>query len=261
MPDIIRHKKVSLNDLQEGEYVINEFGGQIKGVLKLNGRLHNSIFEQESNKAPLKSESNIVINDGISDRVIIGDIGQTKDGTVFGMKVSSPGSDARYATKDKLVVDSTRPSPVFFEAKVGSDHTQIGVTAEVVDFDTVTYDNLKGFDASTSLYTIPTTGIYFLYYNLCINQFDSGMTYAQIYMKDSDGNVFGVCRVDDKEFTADTAKVQKYAAKLVKLTSNKTVGIYYFQSGGADQSDIEASASSTTNAFESVFGGYLVSHQ
>ena len=109
--------------------------------------MHNSIFEQESNKAPLKSEqNNIVISDGISDRVIIGDIGQTKDGTVFGMKVSSPGSDARYATKDKLVLDSTRPSPVFFEAKVGNTHNNIGTSEEVVDLDTVTYDNLKGFD-------------------------------------------------------------------------------------------------------------------
>ena len=71
MIDIIRHKQVSLNDLQEGEYVINEFGGKIKGVLKLNGKLHNTIFNEESNKAPLKSEQNhIVINDGINKQII-----------------------------------------------------------------------------------------------------------------------------------------------------------------------------------------------
>ena len=259
--DIIRGRKASVTDMQEGEYVINEFSGKVQGLLKLNGRLHATDFIAESNTADLKSNNELVVSDGVNDRVVIGDIGRTKDGTVFGIKVSSPGSDARHAAKDKLVVDSTRPSPVFFEAKVGSTHTNIGTAAEVVDFDTVTYDNLKGFNASTSLYTIPTTGVYFLYYNLCINQFDSGMFYAQIYMKDSDGNVFGVCRVDDKEFTADTAKVQKYAAKLVKLTSNKTVGVYYYQSGGADQVDVQSSSSSTTNAFESVFGGYLVSHQ
>ena len=108
MPDIIRHKKVSLNDLQEGEYVINEFGGQIKGVLKLNGRLHSSVFEQESNKAPLKSEQNdIVINDGMSDRVIIGDIGKTRDGKLFGIKVSTPGHNARFAPKTNLLLDSS----------------------------------------------------------------------------------------------------------------------------------------------------------
>ena len=105
--EIIRHKKVSASDLHEGDYVINEFAGEVKGVLKLNGRLHTTLFSEQTNKAPLKSESNIVISDGISDRVIIGDIGQTKDGTVFGMKVSSPGSDARYATKDKLVLTIT----------------------------------------------------------------------------------------------------------------------------------------------------------
>jgi len=108
MPDIIRHKKVSLNDLQEGEYVINEFGGKIKGILKLNGKLHSSIFEEESNKAPLKSEQNdIVINDGMSDRVIIGDIGKTKDGKLYGMKVSTPGHDARFAPKENLLVNTS----------------------------------------------------------------------------------------------------------------------------------------------------------
>ena len=108
MPDIIRHKKVSLNDLQEGDYVINEFGGQIKGVLKLNGKLHSSVFEQESNKSPLKSEQNdIVINDGMSDRVIIGDIGKTRDGKLFGIKVSTPGHNARFAPKTNLLLDSS----------------------------------------------------------------------------------------------------------------------------------------------------------
>ena len=108
MIDIIRHKQVSLNDLQEGEYVINEFAGQVKGVLKLNNKLHTTIFNEESNKAPLKSEqNNIVINDGISDRVIIGDIGKTKDGKLYGIKVSTPGYDARFANKQNLLLDTS----------------------------------------------------------------------------------------------------------------------------------------------------------
>ena len=108
MIDIIRHKQVSLNDLQEGEYIINEFAGQIKGVLKLNNKLHSTIFNEESNKASLKSEqNNIVINDGISDRVIIGDIGKTKDGKLYGIKVSAPGYDARFAPKTNLLLDSS----------------------------------------------------------------------------------------------------------------------------------------------------------
>ena len=108
MIDIIRHKQVSLNDLQEGEYVINEFAGRVKGVLKLNNKLHTTIFNEESNKSPLKSEqNNIVINDGISDRVIIGDIGKTKDGKLYGIKVSAPGYDARFAPKTNLLLDSS----------------------------------------------------------------------------------------------------------------------------------------------------------
>jgi len=104
--NIIKHKKVSVSDMQEGEYVINEFGGKIKGVLKLNGRLHTTLFSEQTNKAPLKSESNIVINDGMSDRVIIGDIGKTKDGNLYGMKVSAPGHDARFASNSNLLVNT-----------------------------------------------------------------------------------------------------------------------------------------------------------
>ena len=107
MNNIIKHKKVSLSDMKEGEYVINEFGGEIKGVLKLNGKLHSSIFKEESNKAPLKSEQNdIVIHDGMSNRVIIGDIGKTKDGNLYGMKVSAPGHDARFASNSNLLVNT-----------------------------------------------------------------------------------------------------------------------------------------------------------
>ena len=105
--DIIKHKKVSLNDMKEGEYVINEFRGEIKGVLKLNGKLHTTLFFEQTNKAPLKSESNVVINDGMSDRIIIGDIGKTKDGALYGMKVSTPGHDARFANKQNLLLDTS----------------------------------------------------------------------------------------------------------------------------------------------------------
>ena len=105
--DIIRGRKVSVTDMQEGEYVINEFAGKVQGLLKLNGRLHATDFIAESNAADLKSSNELVINDGISDRVIIGDIGITKDGTVFGIKVSSPGHDARFAPKTNLLLDSS----------------------------------------------------------------------------------------------------------------------------------------------------------
>ena len=105
--DIIKHKKVSLNDMKEGEYVINEFRGKIKGVLKLNGKLHTTLFFEQTNKAPLKSESNVVINDGMSDRIIIGDIGKTKDGALYGMKVSTPGHNARFANKQNLLLDTS----------------------------------------------------------------------------------------------------------------------------------------------------------
>ena len=82
--DIIRGRKASVTDMQEGEYVINEFSGKVQGLLKLNGRLHATDFIAESNTADLKSNNELVVSDGVNDRVVIGDIGRTKDGTVFG---------------------------------------------------------------------------------------------------------------------------------------------------------------------------------
>jgi hypothetical protein len=129
MIDIIRHKQVSLNDLQEGEYVINEFAGQVKGVLKLNNKLHTTIFNEESNKAPLKSEqNNIVVNDGISDRVIIGDIGKTKDGKLYGIKVSTPGYDARFAPKTNLLLDSS--TSIDFSYEIISHNMQADINTD-----------------------------------------------------------------------------------------------------------------------------------
>jgi hypothetical protein len=42
----------------------------------------------------------------MSDRVIIGDIGKTRDGNLYGMKVSTPGHDARFAPKENLLVNT-----------------------------------------------------------------------------------------------------------------------------------------------------------
>jgi len=115
MVDVLKNKKVTLFDLQENEYVINQFGNEIKGILKLNNKLHIIDFKEETNKLKLKSENNIVINDGISDRVIIGDIGKVKDGSIYGIKVSSPGYDARHAPKENLFLDSSTNVSIFYK--------------------------------------------------------------------------------------------------------------------------------------------------
>jgi len=161
--EIIRNKKVSIHDLREGEYVINEFAGQIKGVLKLNGRLHSTIFNEQTNKAPLKSEKNdIVINDGMHDRVVIGDIGKTKDGNLFGMKISKPGYNARFAPENKLLINTAKnflwPAFSVYQSSSVDEQSLATGTWTRITLDSENYD--KGSNFASNYFTAPYDGIY-----------------------------------------------------------------------------------------------------
>ena len=271
MIDIIRHKQVSLNDLQEGEYVINEFGGKIKGVLKLNGKLHNTIFNEESNKAPLKSEQNdIVINDGVNDRVIIGDIGKTKDGKLYGMKVSKVGSDARFASENKLLINTAKNFlwPTFASNQSTSADGQALTSGNnpTIQFDEKSYDNGNNFNTSNYSFTAPYNGIYHFNARILLdgdNDGDSG---------DYDAGEQMQIRLNknDRTANADTSKViiisrffiftdleDKFmyntVAGDIKLDADDYVSVSVFQNSGVTQSTY-ADTSSTFTAFT----GHLV---
>tara|TARA_Y100001973_G_C5204662_1_gene340562 strand:- start:786 stop:1556 length:771 start_codon:yes stop_codon:yes gene_type:complete len=214
MIDIIRHKQVSLNDLQEGEYVINEFGGQVKGVLKLNGKLHSSIFNEQSNKAPLKSEKNdIVINDGISDRVIIGDIGKTKDGKLYGMKVSTPGHNARFAPKENLLVNTSESISIRYRFIVHNFSDDLNTTKTYMPW----FNNsIEGTDMNHSSRSLLTP---------------YKMTLYKLYMRPetlSDGTAnfaFGLDKQDDGDTTVDSVSTFTYTPTLssdTMITVNKS---------------------------------------
>jgi hypothetical protein len=146
-----------------------------------------------------------------------------------------------------------------FEAHVGSIQSNLALSTEVVlQMNTADIDTMSSYDTSNYLYTVSVSGIYFLYYNVTFNQFDSGMTYAQSFIKDNSGSIFGVCRIDDKEFTADTAYVNKAAHVVKHLTAGTTLGVYYYQAGGTAQVDVRSSVSSGSLGAESIFGGFLL---
>lgn len=280
MIDIIRHKQVSLNDLQEGEYVINEFGGKIKGVLKLNGKLHNTIFNEESNKAPLKSEqNNIVINDGVNDRVIIGDIGKTKDGSLYGMKVSKPGSNARFASENKLLINTAKDflwpafrvyiddEQVFSDGGYNTVEFESKNRANVVD----QYDNGSNIDYTNDCFLVPYDGIYHFNTSLMFEdafseEVDAGEIILQVLYVDSNGNgeysqtqdediirvwsSFNANLLDDKYWSLYmTSECKLSAGDKVQWSVNNAVGV-----------DIEPfnPSDSTSDSRYSMFTGHLV---
>jgi len=206
MIDIIRHKQVSLNDLQEGEYVINEFGGKIKGVLKLNGKLHNTIFNEESNKAPLKSEQNdIVINDGISNRVIIGDIGKTKDGTLYGMKVSTPGHDARFAPKENLLVNTAESISINYKVFIHNFADNMDTSKIYLPWTTTS----EGGDMNASQRSLLTP------FKMTLNK----LYFRPETLSDGTANfTFGLDKQDDGDTTVDSIATFTYEPTLSSNT-------------------------------------------
>ena len=165
---------------------------------------------------------------------------------------------ADIATTRTITVDKEAEILPIFQAYVGSNQSNMTADSEVtLQFNTVSIDTASSYTTGTYLYTISASGIYYLYYNVTISNFDSGMTAGQIQMKDGSGNYFAICRIDDKEFTADSAYVTRNANAIVRLKVGETVKVTYYQTGGDNEADLIRNISSTAGA-ESIFGGYLL---
>jgi len=276
--EIIRNKKVSIHDLREGEYVINEFAGQIKGVLKLNGRLHSTIFNEQTNKAPLKSEKNdIVINDGMHDRVVIGDIGKTKDGNLFGMKISKPGYNARFAPENKLLINTAKNFlwPAFRvyiddgQAWSTGAYSKVQFESKNHNYAVDEYDNNSDIDYTDDYFIVPYDGIYHFNTNLLYEdahsaQVESGESLSQLLYIDSNGSGAYV-NTDDQVILT---KLDVYHADLLannywithmaaecKLSAGDKVQWAIYNNCGAN---IEPYNQATNDTKYNMFTGHLV---
>ena len=146
---------------------------------------------------------------------------------------------ADIATTRTITVDKEADTLPIFQAYDGSTQSNMAADSEVtLQFNTVSIDTASGFTTSTYLYTISASGIYYLYYNVTMSNFDSGMTAGQIQMKDGSGNYFAICRIDDKEFTADSAYVTKNANAIVRLKVGETIKVTWYQTDGDAIADL-----------------------
>ena len=148
--------------------------------------------------------------------------------------------------------------PIFQVYRSGSAHGNLVAGGErILQFNSSEIDTRNSYSTSTFLYTASERGIYSLHYNLTFGSFDVDMTYAQTYMKDSGGNRFALHRIDEEEFNDDSGLVSFSATALRHLKVGETVGVYYYQSGGSNQTDL-GHLINTTNGSESIFGGYMI---
>ena len=148
--------------------------------------------------------------------------------------------------------------PIFQASRSGANHSNLAADAEhTIAFNDTSIDTISGFSTSSYKYTISVSGIYFLYYNVTFTDIDSAMTALNVQIKDNDGNYFAICRMDDKEYTADTGFVTRAAHAMRRLDVGQTVQVIVYQSGGHSTTDVKRNISSTTGA-ETIFGGYLL---
>ena len=169
--------------------------------------------------------------------------------------------------RNPAVASTSKDSvPIFQVYRSGSAHGNLVAGGErILEFNSSEIDTRNSYSTSTFLYTASERGIYSLHYNLTFGSFDVDMTYAQTYMKDSGGNRFAMHKIDEEEFAGaadgstvnDPGMVSFSATALRHLKVGETIGVYYYQSGGSNQTDL-GHLINTTNGSESIFGGYMI---
>ena len=98
----------------------------------------------------------------------------TKYNNALYKKVLDRADIARTRT---ITVDKEADTLPIFQAYVGSTQSNMAVGSEVIlQFNTISIDTASGYTTGTYLYTISASGIYYLYYNVTMSNFDSGMT-------------------------------------------------------------------------------------
>ena len=161
--------------------------------------------------------------------------------------------------RNPAVASTSKDSvPIFQVYRSGSAHGNLVAGGErILEFNSSEIDTRNSYSTSTFLYTASERGIYLLHYNLTFAEIDISMTYASTYMKDSSANRFALHKIDNEEFTDDSGMVSFSATALRHLKVGETIGVYYYQSGGSNQTDL-GHLINTTNGSESIFGGYMI---
>ena len=161
--------------------------------------------------------------------------------------------------RNPAVASTSKDSvPIFQVYRSGSAQGNLVKEGErILEFNSSEIDTRNSYSTSTFLYTASERGIYLLHYNLTFAEIDISMTYASTYMKDSNNNRFALHKIDEQDFTADSGMTSFSATALRSLTVGEKIGVYYYQQGGDNQTDL-GHLINTTNGSESIFGGYMI---
>ena len=131
-----------------------------------------------------------------------------------------------------LVQPATRQSNV-------ADGTQFVFGTEIFD---------NNADFGSNVFTAPVTGRYQLQVALRIDNVDTAANFCRVVLQTSNRNYVGAM-IDPAVLSADPGEWNFNFSVLADMDANDGVGVFWSQSAGADQADVE------TDCF---FSGYLV---
>ena len=136
----------------------------------------------------------------------------------------------------------TMPLQPAFSVKPSGDQSNISNAATIV-FDSEIYDVGSNFASNT--FTAPVTGKYQISVRIYVQNIDSANSYVQVNLTTSNRGYFILF---DPDFGQDPVYWTLSFSELVDMDANDTAVVNWYQSGGADQADINSS---------SLFSGFL----
>ena len=151
---------------------------------------------------------------------------------VTSMNISGAGIITKPLQPAFLVQPATRQSNV-------ADGTQFVFGTEIFD---------NNADFGSNVFTAPVTGRYQLQVALRIDNVDTAANFCRVVLQTSNRNYVGAM-IDPAVLSADPGEWNFNFSVLADMDANDGVGVFWSQSAGADQADIE------TDCF---FSGYLV---
>ena len=152
------------------------------------------------------------------------------------------GLGSTLGTTSYMVIDAnghvTKPlQPAFSVHKNGTDQNDYAADTEVtVTFSHERFDQNGDFNTSTSTFTAPVTGKYFLSATVRTDQMDTGANFYVLSIKTSNETYRGII---DPNFSSDLSYFTERVSLLADMDANDTAYVFITQSGGTQQADID----------------------
>ena len=162
------------------------------------------------------------------------------------------GLGSALGTTSHMVIDAnghvTKPLQPAFLARPTSSQTNISGSDTTIALGTEIFDQNSDFNTSTSTFTAPVTGKYYLSLNLYIDQMPNDAAYFEPKIVTSNRTYYG-STIDNEAYDQEISYIALSFSLLVDMDASDTALCKFTQPNGTAQADINA---------VTMFSGYLV---